>query len=123
MTFLDVFSLFVLLVIILLVVGLLLLLAWLPGDIARKRHSPWAEPINVAGWIGILLFPIWMLALIAAFVRPAEGEGAAIAISEKEAADLAADLRSISTRIANLESGISSLVPKARTRGAGGFGS
>lgn len=123
MTFLDVFSLFVLLVIILLVVGFLLLLAWLPGDIARKRHSPWAEPINVAGWIGILLFPIWMLALIAAFVRPAKGEGAEIAISQKEAADLAADLHSISNRIVKLESEISALVPKARARGAGGLGS
>lgn len=123
MAFLDVFSLFVLLVIILLVIGLLLLLAWLPGDIARKRHSPWAESINVAGWIGILLFPIWMLALIAAFVRPAKGEGAAIAISEKEAADLAADLHSISARIATLETDLSSLVPKVKARGAGGFDS
>ena len=47
-----------------------------------KRRSPWAEAINVAGWIGILLPPIWMLALIAAFIKPRSGEGAPIAISE-----------------------------------------
>ncbi len=106
MGFLDVFSLFVLLLIGCLVVGLLLLLAWLPGDIARKRHSPWAQPINVAGWIGILFPPIWMLALIAAFVRPSAGEGAAIAITEAQTAELASTIASISTRMATLESGM-----------------
>jgi hypothetical protein len=35
--------------------------------IAKNRRSPWVEGINVAGWIGVLLPPIWMLALIAAF--------------------------------------------------------
>jgi hypothetical protein len=42
------------------------------------------EAINIAGWVGVLLPPIWMLALIAAFVGPQTGEGAQIAISQAE---------------------------------------
>ncbi len=70
MGFLDIFSLLILLFIVALALDLLLLLGWLPGNSARQRHSPWAEPINVAGWIGILLPPIRVLALIAAYIRP-----------------------------------------------------
>ena len=113
MGLLDIFSLFVLLVIIAVAIAILLTLAWLPGNIARKRHSPWAEAINVAGWIGILLPPIWMLALIAAFVRPSVGEGAAIAITESETAELASTIKGISGRIANLENEIHESQPKA----------
>jgi hypothetical protein len=54
---------------------LTLILAAIPGVLAKKRHSPQAEAINVAGWVGVLLPPIWMLALIAVFVRPQAGEG------------------------------------------------
>jgi hypothetical protein len=63
---------------------LTLILAAIPGVLAKKRHSPQAEAINVAGWVGVLLPPIWMLALIAVFVRPQAGEGAQIAISQDE---------------------------------------
>ena len=35
----------------------MLALAWIPGSIARKRHYPKAEAINVCGWLGLLLFP------------------------------------------------------------------
>jgi len=120
MGFLDIFSLFVLLVILALVVAILLLLAWLPGDLAKKRHSPWAEAINIAGWIGILLPPIWMLALIAAFIKPRSGEGAAIAISEAETAELAATITGISQRIAAMETGMRELASRTMSRGTEG---
>jgi predicted membrane protein len=120
MGFLDIFSLFVLLVILALGVAILLLLAWLPGNIAKKGHSPWAEAINVAGWVGILLPPIWMLALIAAFIRPRVGEGAAIAISEAETTELAATITGISQRIATMEKGMRELALRTMSRGAEG---
>ena len=120
MGFLDIFSLFVLLVILALVVAILLLLGWLPGDLAKKRHSPWAEAINIAGWIGILLPPIWMLALIAAFIKPRSGEGAAIAISEAETAELAATITGISQRIAAMETGMRELASRTMSRGTEG---
>lgn len=121
MGLLDIFSLLILLIILALVVGLILLLAWLPGNIARKRHNPWAEAINVAGWIGILLFPIWMLALISAFVRPSTGEGTAISINESEGAELMATLAAISTRVASLGIGLRNFASKARSQAAGGL--
>ena len=120
MGFLDIFSLFVLLVILALLVAILLLLGWLPGDLAKKRHSPWAEAINIAGWIGILLPPIWMLALIAAFIKPISGEGAAIAISEAETAELAATITGISQRIAAMETGMRELASRTMSRGTEG---
>jgi predicted membrane protein len=120
MSLLDIFSLLILLVIIALVVGLLLLLAWLPGNLAKKRHSPWAEAINVAGWIGILLPPIWMLALISAFLRPRTGAGAQIAISETEAAELSASINPLAERMANLETAMRQLLAKSLTRKTGG---
>lgn len=120
MNFLDVFSLFVLLVIIGVAVAVVLVLAWLPGNIAKKRHSPWTDAINVSGWSGMLLgivlglmsptlsiiVVIWMLALVAAFIKPRTGEGAAIAISESESKELAISLEAIAKRIAGLESSI-----------------
>ncbi len=120
MSFLDIFSLFVLLVIIGVVVGLVLLLAWLPGDLARKRHSPWADAINVAGWIGILLPPIWMVALSCAFLRPRSGTGAEIAISQAEAAELSATLNSLAERMAKLETGLHQLLATSGARKIGG---
>ncbi len=120
MDFLDLFSLFVLLVLIAAFVSFLLVLGWLPGHIAKGRRSPWVDAVNVAGWIGILFPPLWMLALVAAFYRPRVGEGAAIAISEAETAQLAARLTVLTSRVGDLERGLRDLMPKANSRGAGG---
>ena len=73
---LDVVSLAILAILLVGVLFLILIVAAIPDVLAKKRHSPWAEATNVAGWVGVLLPPIWMLALIAAFVRPQTGEGA-----------------------------------------------
>ena len=120
MTFLDLFSLFVLLVIIAGVVALILVLAWLPGHIAKDRRSPWVDAINVGGWIGVLFPPFWMIALVASFYRPRVGEGAAIAITGKETEELVGKLTALTTRVSGIESGLRDLVPKATSRGAGG---
>jgi len=92
----DVVSLAILAILLVGGLFLILIVAAIPGVLAKKRHSPWAEAINVAGWIGVLLPPIWMLALIAAFVRPQVGEGAQIAISQDETTELAAAIAKIS---------------------------
>lgn len=120
MTFLDIFSLLILLLLILLGVTLVLVLAYTPGAIARSRHSPWTEAINIAGWVGILVFPIWIVALAAAFIRPRTGEGAAIAISEAETQELAATISEISERLKKLENGLRKVVPKASSASAAG---
>ena len=113
MGFLDLFSLFILVIIICVGVAIVLYLGWLPGNVATKRHSPWATAIKVAGWLGILLPPLWMLALIAAFVKPRTGEGAAIVITESESAELAASLLAINERITALEASLRSRGPRS----------
>jgi hypothetical protein len=62
-----------------------------------------------------------MLALIAAFFRPRTGEGAAIAISETETAELAATLAGVSRRMATLESSMHSLGSGSGSNRPGGL--
>jgi hypothetical protein len=42
----------------------------MPGKIARKRGNPQAEAIEILSLLGLLIFPLWMAALVWAFVRP-----------------------------------------------------
>jgi Protein of unknown function (DUF3302) len=120
MGILDIVSLLILAILIVGALFLILMVAAIPGKVAKNHHSPWAEPINVAGWIGVLLPPIWMLALIAAFVRPKVGEGAQIAISQDETTELAAAIAKISERVTNLQNGIHDLSSRAAAPGSGG---
>jgi hypothetical protein len=121
MGILDVVSLVILAILIVGVLFLILIVAAIPGVLAKKRHSPWTEAINVAGWIGVLLPPIWMLALIAAFVRPRVGDGAQIAISQEETTELASAIARISERIAALQDNIQALNLHATGPSAGGM--
>jgi ABC-type dipeptide/oligopeptide/nickel transport system permease component len=118
---LDIVSLLILAVLIVGALFLLLVVAAIPGVLAKKRHSPWAEAINVAGWIGVLLPPIWMLALIAAFVRPQTGEGAQIAISQDETTELATAIANISERVTTLKNNLHALSRGAAGPASGGI--
>jgi uncharacterized membrane protein len=115
---LDVVSLAILAILLVGVLFLILIVAAIPGALVKKRHSPWAEAINVGGWVGVLLPPIWMLALITAFVRPQSGEGAQIAISQEEATELAIAIANIFQRLTTLQNNIHALAS-----GAPGYGS
>ncbi len=121
MSVLDIVSLLILAILIVGALCLILIVAAIPGRLAKQRHSPWAEAINVAGWIGVLLPPIWMLALIAAFVRTGIGEGAQIAISQDETTELAAAMAKISERITTLQNNLHALSAGATGPGAGGI--
>jgi uncharacterized membrane protein len=117
---LDVVSLAILAILLVGVLFLILIVAAIPGVLAKKRHSPWAEAINVAGWVGVLLPPIWMLALIAAFVRPQTGEGAQIAISQEETTERAIAIANISQRLTTLQNNIHALSSGAPDYGSAG---
>jgi hypothetical protein len=40
-----------------------------PGQIAKKRNHPWAEAVEVAGWVTLIFgFVLWPLSLIWAYV-------------------------------------------------------
>lgn len=55
MRLLDIVSLFILGVLTVGALFLVLIVAAIPGKLAKKRHSPWVEAINVAELIGVLL--------------------------------------------------------------------
>jgi hypothetical protein len=48
----------------------LLWLAWLPGGQARRRNHPHARAIALLGWLSILIWPLWAVALIWACRAP-----------------------------------------------------
>jgi hypothetical protein len=73
--FLNIFSLFVIGVIIALVVFLVVKIGPIPGHIASKRGHPQAEAIMVLGWIGIVTLGLaWPIALVWAYTRPQQGD-------------------------------------------------
>ena len=72
MTFLDIFALIVLLVLVGAVVAIWVILGMLPGRIARARNHPQADAINMCGWWGVLTMGILLpLAFIWAYTNPA----------------------------------------------------
>lgn len=48
------------------VIGVVLIvwLGSLPGTIAENRRHPQTDAVRAAGWLGILLPPLWMLAFV-----------------------------------------------------------
>ena len=71
MTALDLFALFVLLVLFFCGFAAVIALAIMPGRIARSRNHPHADAIAVCGWWGILTMGILLpLAYIWAYTEP-----------------------------------------------------
>jgi len=58
MTGLDVFALFVLLLLVFMALAIWALLGMYPGKIARERNHPQAEAISVCGWWGAITMGI-----------------------------------------------------------------
>lgn len=42
----------------------------MPGKIARKRGNAQAEAIEILSLMGLLIFPLWMAALVWAYLKP-----------------------------------------------------
>lgn len=69
MTFLDAFAAFILLVLAVTAIGVLVAMGMAPGYIAKTRHHPWAQGVQVAGWVALIFgFVLWPLALVWAYV-------------------------------------------------------
>ncbi|GAB5405878.1 MAG: DUF3302 domain-containing protein [Aureliella sp.] len=45
------------------VIGVLVLLAALPGEIARRRNHPQASAVNICGWLGLPTGIVWVVAM------------------------------------------------------------
>jgi uncharacterized BrkB/YihY/UPF0761 family membrane protein len=73
---LDVFAVFVLLVLAVAVIGVWAVLGMLPGRIARARNHPQAAAVAVCGWWGAITMGLLMpLAFIWAYYDPRWCEG------------------------------------------------
>ena len=71
MGFLDIFAIFVLLVLAAAAVGVWVVLGMMPGPIAEKRNHPQAAAINVCGWCGVLTLGLLLpIAYIWAYTDP-----------------------------------------------------
>jgi hypothetical protein len=42
----------------------------LPGKVADKRLHPQVDAIKITSYLGLIVFPLWMFALIWAHMRP-----------------------------------------------------
>jgi hypothetical protein len=69
MSFFDIFAWIVLIVLIVCTVGVIVFMAMLPGIIAKSRNHPWAQAVQVAGWVTLFFgFVLWPVAVIWAYV-------------------------------------------------------
>jgi hypothetical protein len=83
--FIKIFSLIVLVVLVIFAIGVLITLAVWPGRTARARNHPFADAINVAGWVTILTGGVlWPLVLIWAYATPGDGPILDYSIEEDE---------------------------------------
>jgi CBS domain containing-hemolysin-like protein len=55
----------------LILLGVIVLIALLPGKIAKARSHPQAEAIAVCGWVGLPTGILWAAALVWAYMLPA----------------------------------------------------
>ena len=71
MSGLDIFAIIVLAILLLAAVAIWVVLAMLPGKIAKSRNHPQAEAINIGGWLGALFAGVlWPIFLIWAYTKP-----------------------------------------------------
>ena len=57
--------------------ALIVVLAALPGQIAKSRRHPQADAINICGWLGIPTGILWVVAIVWAYYRnPSTGQTA-----------------------------------------------
>ena len=90
MTGIDYFAWLVLIVIVVSLVAILIVVAQLPGRMARARNHPQAAAINMAGWLGLLLTLgiVWVFAMIWANMTPVPDSNAEIGKLKARLAEL-----------------------------------
>lgn len=71
----------------------------LPGETASARGHPQAQAITVSGWLGLLILPLWPIALVWAYLVPAGRE----LTPPPDLGRLQTSLEGTATRIAQIE--------------------
>jgi len=59
----------------------------MPGKIARKRGNPQAEAVEILSLMGLLIFPLWMAALVWAYISPFSVPVQVVQSKNEDAAD------------------------------------
>lgn len=73
---LDIFALIVILVIVALAIWLIITIASIPTELARKNDHPQVTAITTLAWLGVLSFGIlWIAALVWAQIKYKKDEG------------------------------------------------
>ncbi len=71
MSALDIFALFVLLVMIVAGIGLFVVLGMLPGKVAEQRNHPYQQAIAIGSWVALVAGGVlWPILLIWAYATP-----------------------------------------------------
>lgn len=68
-TLLDYVSLFLIFFSILMIVVGIVVVHEIPGKVAKARNHPQLDAIKITSYLGLLVFPLWMAALIWAHFR------------------------------------------------------
>jgi hypothetical protein len=85
---LDIFALIVIFIIVALAIWLIITIARIPGDLAKKNNHMQVDAITTLAWLGVLTFGIlWAVALVWAQMksRPTSSD-LALRVSKLEAA-------------------------------------
>lgn len=98
---LDIFSLFVILLLLAIAIWLVVVLGSMPGNIARQRNHPQADAITALSWIGIITMGAsWLLAMVWAYYIPTKRDEDATALNQRVSA-LEQELEQIRTGSVN----------------------
>jgi hypothetical protein len=105
MSFIDLFTWFVLLIIVATVVGVFVFMGLWPGKVAHERNHPQAKAIQIGSWVALIMgVAFWPVVLVWAYTRPPNIQVAGSATGE-ETEDLSQKIAALETRLAQLESG------------------
>ena len=99
MTFIDVFTWFVLLITIATAVGVFVLMGLWPGKVAAQNNHPQAEAIKIGSWVVLIMgFALWPVVLVWAYTKPVKVNAA------EHTAELNDKIVALETRLSQVES-------------------
>lgn len=81
----------------------LFIIGGIPGQIAAARGHRWAKAVNVAGWVGLLSIVLWPIALIWAFMNPADSDVQPTATSPEALSRMLDIVDRINDRVSQIE--------------------
>jgi len=99
MTFIDIFTWIVLLIIVATVVGVFVFMGLWPGKVASQNNHPQAEAIKIGSWVALIMgFALWPVVLVWAYTKPANAN------ATENPAELNEKIVALETRLSQVES-------------------